>query len=266
MQILGLKQAKRTVEEIPIVELRANPYSTRRNFDRGELNALAKSVREVGILQPVLVRKVGENAYQIVSGDRRVKASRLAGLKSVPCIVLGISERKSALFSICENLQRCNVDVFEEAESIQRMIDFYGMTVDDGGLRLGLSGDEIRKRLSVLRLTQDERDFCKQLGACDDDIFCLCKIDEKSLRLEALEKIAKGELEWKNVENIKQILEAEIKKSNGIRKNSGVFSNKSLFFRTINRAVEILNSAGGVAVLEKIKGENQTLILITVEN
>lgn len=266
MQLIGTKQTKRTIEEIPIHFLMQNTYGVRKKFDRGELNSLAKSIREVGIIEPVLVRKVGENLYRIVSGERRVRAGRLAGLKTIPCVCLGLSERKSALFSVVENLQQSEIDPFDEAKGIQKLVDFYGMTIDDAGLKLGVSGDEIRKKLRILRLSQDEIDFCRQLKAQKDDIYNLGQIDEQNLRLEALERIAKGELEWKDVLKIKEIVDEEDKKQNGIRKNSEVFSNKSLFFRTIGRAVEILNSAGGVAVLEKIKGENQTVILITVEN
>lgn len=266
MQLLNMKQTRRTVEEIPLNRLKPNPYCARGLSDLVALNSLAKNIGQVGVLEPILVRKIGENDYQIVSGDRRVKACRLAGLKTVPCIVLGISQRKSALFWVAENVQRKEMNVFEEAEAIKQVVDFYGMTVDDAGLKLGFSGEEIRRKLGVLKLSQEERDFCRQLGATKEDILDFCKIEEKNLRLEALERIAKGELGWKNAEKINEILEEEAKKSMGLRKNSGVFSNKSLFFRTIDRAVEILNAAGGSAVMEKISDDKQTVFVITVEN
>lgn len=265
MEILKTKK-QRVVEEIPIRFLKPNPYGVSRMGDRELLNAMAKNISQVGVLEPVLVRKCRENEFQIVSGERRVKAGKIAGLTTIPCICVSVSQRKSALFSVAENFHQKSTDIFDEAQSIAKMIDFYGMTVEDAGVKLGVSGEQIRRKLAVLKLSDEEKDFCRQLNGNDEDIMRFAEINEKNARLEALERIAKGELSWKNVTEITKLLENELKKDNFIRKNSEIFTNIDLFFRTINRAVEILNSAGGHAVLEKISGENKEIFVITVEN
>lgn len=269
MSIFTSRQTKQTttnVEKILVSRLSPNPYCARRSTDRKSLQALAKSISQVGVLQPVLVRKTAVNRYQIVSGERRVKAARIAGLREVPCIVLGINERKSALFTIAENLQRDDVGAFEEAEGIAKMCDFYGMTVDDAAIRLGLSGEEIRDKLCLLRLSEDERRLCEEMKLLKSQLVRVARIPVKALRKEAIERIARGELDGDKVEQIGEIVENEKREKKSLAKNSAVLGNKSLFFKTINRAVEILNGAGGCAVLENIRTDKQTMIMITVEN
>lgn len=269
MSIFTSRQTKQTTKQIVEIQtskLLPNPYCARKITDRKSLQALAKSIGQVGVLQPVLVRKTAENRYQIVSGERRVKAARIAGLREVPCIVLGINERKSALFTIAENLQRDDIGVFEEAEGIAKMCDFYGMTIDDAAIRLGLSGGEIRDRLSLLKLSNDERRRCEEIKLDKQQLFKVAKIKDKSLRGVAIDKLSKGEIGEENIDKIEEIVENERREKNSFEKNSAVLGNKSLFFKTINRAVEILNGAGGCAVLENIRTDKQTMIMITVEN
>lgn len=266
MAILPLKERKKTtknVEEISISRLLPNPYTARRRCDRRELGELAKSIGEVGVLQPVLVRKKDEKFFQIISGERRVKASKIAGLKEVPCIVLGVTDRRSALFSVVENLQRSDVGIFDEAEGIRKMSELYGMTEEDCAVKLGISREKVRDRLALLNLDSDERELCEELELGVEVSATLGRIADKKLRAVALERLAKGELDKEMVSQIGEIVKAEnLKKA----KNCAVLGNKTLFFKTINRAVEILNGAGGNAKIEEISAEKETVLIISVKN
>lgn len=265
MTILKEKQRARTIEDLPITALRENPYGARRFFSREALSGLAKSIGQVGVLEPILVRKKGE-VYQIVSGQRRVRASRLAGLRTVPCVVLSVSDRNCALFSLTENLQREELDLFEKANALQKLIDFYGMTANDSGLLLGLSDGEVKDKLKALNMGENERELCRQLGACEKDQQELAKIPQRKLRLEALERIAKGKMSWGEVKNIEEIISKDARKDLSIKKNNKLFADKELFFKTIYRACEILNTAGGSAKTETLSGESQTILVITIDN
>lgn len=248
---------------INTLKLASSSFNFERKNDREGISALAKSISQVGLLQPILVRKTAENRYRIVSGERRVKACRLAGLREIPCIVLGASERKCALFSVSENLQRKGLGIFEEAVSIKKMCDLYGMTAEDCGVFLGLSAEYVKERLSVLRMSAEEREICENMKISDEGIIALGRLSGCEERYEAMERLAKGVLAENEISSIGEIMEKE---QRGLRKNSAVLGDTRLFFNTVNRAVEILNGAGGNAVLENIRTENETMLLITVKN
>ena len=266
MAFLALKERKKTtqnIEEISISRLLPNPYTSRRRCDRKKLSELAKSISEVGVLQPVLVRRKDDEKFQIISGERRVKASRIAGLKEIPCIVLGVTDRRSALYSVSENLQRCDIDAFEEAEGIKNMCELYGMTEEDCAVKLGISREKVRDKLSLLRLDNEERELCEDMELDREVAVSLSKIHDKKLRAEAFERLAKGELKGEKVSEIGEIVRAERVRAG---KNSKVLGNKTLFFKTIKRAVEILNGAGGDAKIEEISSERETILILSVKN
>lgn len=255
----------KNVSEIPITEIKLNPHRTRRYLDKQSLCSLAKSIGQVGMLQPVLVRRTADGEYQLISGERRLRAARLAGLKEIPCIVLGISERRSALFALAENIQRSQIDMFEEAESLSELIKFYGMTKEDAAIKLGISLAEIKDKLGLLGLSEEERRLSAQLKLDYSQTVLLSKV-KREFRLEALERYAQGVLTAEDFSNIEKILDNEEKERILRQKNSAVLGNKSLFFHTVDKAVEILNGAGGCAVVEKIKAKGQTMIMITVQD
>lgn len=266
MPFLALKERKKStnsVEEISINRLLPNPYTARRGCDRKKLSELAKSIGEVGVLQPVIVRVESEEKYRIVSGERRVKAARIAGLKVVPCIVVGVTDRRGALISMSENLQRCDVEPFEEAEGIKKMCSLYGMTWEDCAIKLGISRELLSDKLSLLNLDNDERRLCEELKLDFSVMACLGKISDKKLRKEAFKRLANGEINKDDALKIEEILKKENKNA---LKNSAVLGNKTLFFKTIKRAVDILNGAGGDAKIEEIFAQRETVLIISVKN
>ena len=113
---------------IPQVDILPNPNQPRRRFDYDELEGLAQSIRANGILQPLLVRQLENGKFELIAGERRIRAARLIGLTKVPCIINDISESDSAVFAVIENLQRQNLDYFEEAEALAILISDYRMS------------------------------------------------------------------------------------------------------------------------------------------
>ena len=117
------------VVEVDISDIRPNPSE----FDIADIQSLADSILQNGILQPLTVRR-GENRYELIAGERRLRAAKLAGLRAVPCIILDISSRNSAIMALVENIQRQDLSFFDEASAIEKLITYYGMTQEDAAV------------------------------------------------------------------------------------------------------------------------------------
>ncbi|MBQ4465823.1 MAG: ParB/RepB/Spo0J family partition protein, partial [Oscillospiraceae bacterium] len=130
------KTKEQRIMQIPTAEIFPNPYQPRVAFSEDELRALSESIRQNGILQPLTVR-FAEDHYELIAGERRLRAAKLAGSSTVPCIVMEISDRNSAILALVENIQRADLNCFEEAAALERLITCYGMTQEDAAMQLG---------------------------------------------------------------------------------------------------------------------------------
>lgn len=138
------------VQYIPLGRIRPNPQQPRRSFDEEGLAELAASIRSCGILQPLTVRRAGEG-YELVAGERRLRAARIAGLREVPCLVAQVGEEDSALLALMENLQRRDLDCWEEAQAIARLISRYGLSQEEAARRLGRAQPTVANKLHLMR-------------------------------------------------------------------------------------------------------------------
>lgn len=152
--LIGDDPAERgAVKEIEISLIRPNPDQPRKNFDREKLEELAGSIREHGVVQPVVVRRQGEH-YELVAGERRWRAASLAGLKTVPAVVKDLTEAQTMEIALIENLQREDLNPVEEAEAYRRLIQEFGLTQEDLARRLGKSRPQISNTLRLLGLSR----------------------------------------------------------------------------------------------------------------
>ena len=129
------KQLNKVIE-VEICDISPNPHQPRTEFDTSDIRTLAESIAQNGILQPISVRKKGEK-YEIIAGERRLRAAKMCGLRFVPCIVHDISDRNSAILALVENIQRQDLSFFDEAVAIEKLISYYGMTQEDAAIKLG---------------------------------------------------------------------------------------------------------------------------------
>ncbi|MFQ9290199.1 MAG: ParB/RepB/Spo0J family partition protein [Oscillospiraceae bacterium] len=149
------------VRYISLNQIRPNPQQPRRSFDENSLSELAESIRRYGILQPLTVRRQG-TGYELVAGERRLRAAAMAGLREVPCLVAQVGEEDSALLALMENLQRRDLDCWEEAEALSRLIARYGLSQEEAARRLGRSQPAVANKLRLLRLPDSVRQFCRK--------------------------------------------------------------------------------------------------------
>jgi len=144
---------------LPISKVEANIDQPRKHFDEGALHELAESIREHGVIQPLTVRKLSSGYYQIIAGERRWRAARLAGLKEVPCRVMDADEQKRTEIALIENLQREDLNPLEEAEGYKHLVERFGLTQEEVANRVGKSRPAIANALRLLSLSKDIKPF-----------------------------------------------------------------------------------------------------------
>lgn len=250
--------------DIPIRQIRPNQSQPRKTFKDEELNSLAASIEENGILQPLTVRRLNLQEYELVAGERRLRAAVIAGLKRVPCIVIKCTDRESAIFALLENLQRSDLGMFEEARGISRLIRKYNLTQEEAAAKLGKKQSTVANKLRLLKLTMDEQDWINQAGLSERHARALLRIADENLRKEALSKVISESL---NINQTEELVDNIISSSfiavdDKHRKKRVVIKDVRIFINTINKAVDTMRLAGINAVSKR--AENDDYIEYTV--
>lgn len=243
------------VVEIDIDLIIPNPNQPRKSFQDTEISALAESIMQNGILQPLSVRRCGEN-FELIAGERRLRAAKMCGFTVVPCIVHEISDRNSAILALVENIQRQNLSFFDEASAIEKLITYYGMTQEDAASKLGKAQSTIANKLRLLRLTPEERELIMKFGLTERHARALLKLASPEDRMEILEKVIKNNLNVERTENLIEDYIGNQREKASYKKRSKVFQNVKMFVNTINKAVETMQSAGIPADAKKIQNED----------
>ncbi len=231
---------------IPNEIIYPNPNQPRRNFNQEELVNLAISIRINGILQPITVRET-ENGYEVVSGERRLRASRLAGMLNVPCIVIEANNFKSAVYALIENLQRQNLGYFEEAVAIEKLMYDFGLSQDEVAKQLGKAPSTVSNKLRLLSLPVKIREILCESGLSERHARALLRLPEDKL-LPTLEKIIEKKL---NVTQTEEYIEELLNVKASKRVTKTMFSDVKIFLKTINHAVDTMKKAGIKADIEK---------------
>ena len=243
--------------EIPIIKIRPNKAQPRRQFDEGSLSSLSRSIKENGILQPLTVKRASQTEYELVAGERRLRASVMAGLKKVPCIIVRCSDKESAIFALLENLQRSDLGFFEEARGISKLIKRYGLTQEEAAIKLGKTQSTIANKLRLLRLTYEEQEWIINAGLTERHARALIRIDNEEKRREALSKIVTQNLNTQQAENLVSIMLNSVPKNiKSIGSSKAVIKDVRIFVNTINKAVDTMRLAGIDAKSEKTENNN----------
>lgn len=243
-----------------------NPAQPRRDFSEDELYQLADSLRRYGILQPLTVRKRvqdGNACYELITGERRLRAAVIAGLGRVPCRILPISEEMSAEIAIIENIQRKDLTPFEEAGAISVLLRRYGITQEELGERLSVSQSYIANKLRLLRLSEDEQQDLLAAGLTERHARALLRLDDAKKRRSALNHVIAHAL---NVAKTERYVEGLLIHENiGKRKSvKGSIADLRLFYNSLNRALHIMRGAGMMTECEKRETEDGVELTICI--
>lgn len=193
------------LRELTISTIEPNRYQPRDHFDEEELQGLAASIRELGVLQPILVRRRADNDYELIAGERRWRAAQLAGLTTIPAVVREVEDQTSLEHALVENLHRADLNAIEEAAAYQQLMDDFGMTQDQVAARVGKSRSAVTNTLRLFQLPAGiqrmiiESDLSAghgrallQVDGPDQDLFAR-RVVEEGLSVRALEALVRGE-------------------------------------------------------------------------
>ena len=246
------------VVDIPTAEIIPNPAQPRIIFDDYELSQLAVSIRQNGILQPLTVRKVervdcnsdcssdnGESrtVYELIAGERRLRAAKLAGFESVPCIVMEATCESSAVLAIMENIQRSDLNYIEEAYAISRLIAHLGLTQEAAALKLGIAQSTVANKLRLLKLSDEEKSAVLRYGLNERQARALLKLPAE-LRFTAIERIATEGLNTVATDKLVEALLAPPTTKRAVSKHSFEVKQTALYINTLNRTIDLLKKSG----------------------
>lgn len=227
---------------IPQEDIYPNPNQPRSRFDFDELEGLAQSIRQNGIIQPIAVRINSQGQYELISGERRLRASRLVGVPQIPCIIMEVDDRKSALFALLENIQRSDLGFFEEAQAIEKLINDFGMSRDEVCKRLGKAPPTISNKLRLLRLPEEIRLRITQENLTERHARALLRLTTNSQMERAMSIVAEKRLNVAETERlVTQILNNDKRPRQPTVK---LFKDVRIFVNTLNHAVDTMRRAG----------------------
>ena len=234
---------EKRVLRLGVESIRPNPRQPRRLFDEGALRELAASIRRHGVVQPLVVRRRNDG-WELVAGERRLRAARLAGLATVPCVEAQVDERESALLALVENLQRRDLHYFEEAAAIADYLRRTGSTQEEAAAELGRSASAVANKLRLLRLSPACQALLLETGLTERHARCLLRLEDEEERLRAARRAA--ERNW-NVAQTEQYVERRLQELQAIAptgRRTYILKDVRLFLNSVDRGLRIVREAG----------------------
>lgn len=251
------------VQYIPLGRIRPNPQQPRRSFDEEGLAELAASIRSCGILQPLTVRRAGES-YELVAGERRLRAARIAGLREVPCLVAQVGEEDSALLALMENLQRRDLDCWEEAQAIARLISRYGLSQEEAARRLGRAQPTVANKLRLLRLPEDVRALLRENGLTERHARALLRLQDPEVQRRAAGDMVRRGMNVAQAEAyVEKLLQSDqVTPPRG--RSTYIIKDVRLFLNSVDRGLHLMRQAGVDAGWNRQDTDREILLTIRI--
>ena len=234
------------VQYLPLDAIRPNPQQPRKTFDREGLEELARSIRDYGILQPLTVRRCG-GGYELVAGERRLRAAAIAGLRQVPCLIARVDEAESGLLALIENVQRRDLNCFEEAEAIAGLIARYGFSQQEAAARLGRSQSAVANKLRLLQLTAAEREAVLSAGLTERHARALLRLTDGEDRRRCLETVARRGLTVAQTEALIEEMLSHRRTTPPRQRPHYVIKDVRLFLNAVQHSVDVMRQSGVAA-------------------
>lgn len=255
------------VKRVALSRILPNPAQPRRHFEREALLSLAESIRTHGILQPPVVRPLGGGTYELIAGERRLRAASLAGMEEIPCLVRESEEGESATLAILENLQRQDLDMFEEAAALSALSERFGLTQAEIGEKLSVSQSYVANKLRLLRLSEEARSILREGGLSERHARAVLRLPEEE-RIAALSHMAKNALNVAAAEGyVERLLAAREEKTKEEKRprGRGIIKDIRLFYNSLDRAVNLVKEAGIGVISERTERDDCIELRIRIE-
>ena len=258
MQCQKLKTYMETgrVVFLPARSIRPNPAQPRRVFREEALKELSESILRHGILQPLSVRRC-EGGYELICGERRLRAAQMAGLTDVPCILMQMDDRESSMTAMVENLQRQDLDFVEEAQGISRLMGQFGMSQEQTARLLGKSQSAVANKLRLLRHSQPVLEALRRAELTERHARALLKLPDEEAKLRAIAEISRQGMSVARTESYVERLLAQPRE-----KESS--ANVAAFLNTLTQSLAKIQLSGIGAVSERRETDSQIVLTITI--
>lgn len=240
---------------LPLRLIRPNPSQPRQVFDQSALDELSSSIARFGVLQPISVRRTA-TGYELIAGERRLRAAALAGLAEVPCLVMQMDDRDCQLAAMVENLQRQDLDFAEEARGLKRMMELWGLSQEQTAKMVGKSQSAVANKLRLLRHSDRVLEAMRQAGLTERHARALLKLESEEDKLAFVLKIAQNDL---SVAQTEMLIERQLRPV----KPSGGKSAEDIM-RDIARRLQKIKSTGASVTSERRETEDTIMLTITI--
>ena len=249
-----------------IEDITPNPAQPRRHFDEQALEELSQSIRSYGLLNPLTVR-LRSGRYELVAGERRLRAARLAGLREVPCLLMDLSLEDAGLVALVENLQRRDLDFVEEAQGLRQLIDRFGMSQEDAARRIGKSQSAVANKLRLLKLPADVLEALRDNGLSERHGRALLRLPDADKQRDALAVILERGMTVAAADAYIDALLAppdEPEEPAKKPRRSFVLKDVRIFLNTLNRGLDLMRQGGVEAGLRREETEDALILTISI--
>lgn len=248
------------VISVPISQITPNPNQPRKIFNEDKIKELAQSIRHNGLIQPIVLRSLGSGKYELIAGERRLRACKELGCTEIPAVLKSLDEKKSAVSALAENLMRDDLSYFEEAEALKELCKRFDLTQGELAERIGKTQSTVANKIRLLRLPSRAKERIMELGLSERHARALLRIENEDKLLSAIEHISGYEL---NVSQTERYVESILDEEYGVskRKKESVFKSSlfvvkdmRLFLNSMKKAVGVMNDCG-ISAEDDIKEE-----------
>lgn len=267
-QLDGDNRADKTVVDIAVDKIRANPFQPRKNFDDESLQELSDSIKEFGVLQPLLVISLEDENYLLIAGERRLKAAKLAQLQTVPVLVGNYTNQQIAEIAMIENLQREDLHYLDEAEGYELIMREFAITQENLAKRIGKKQSTVANKLRILKLDKQVREVLQQEKLSERHARALLKLVDKNQQLSVIQKAVTDSFNVRQTEEYiknltKQTTTKESKKEDK-RKITKIIRDVRIFINTISKVVKDVEKTGVLVNMQQETNEEELTITLKV--
>lgn len=256
---------KENIKDIDLELIHPNPYQPRKHFEQKQLDELAESIKQYGVMQPIVVRKVGNN-YELVAGERRTRAARIAGHATIPAIVKKLTDKETAEIALIENLQRENLNFFEEAEGYYILMKQFNLTQDELSKKVSKSQSTVANKMRLLNLDKEVRDLISFDSITERHARALLKLDDIESQKKLLQAIYEKGLNVRQTDELVEtiLIDSEKKETEKVKRQvKKAYKDMRIFLNTIRDAVSTIKDAGLDADIQE--EENEDYVEVTIK-
>ncbi len=245
------KEDLKNITYVCIENIRPNPYQPRKQFNKTSLEELCESIKQYGVIQPINVRKITASSYELVAGERRLRAATMAGLKEIPAIIVNVDDNESAVMALIENLQREDLNYMEEAEGYNNLISEHGFTQEELAQKIGKSQSTIANKIRLLKLPPLVKKILSDNNLTERHARALLKLHDEQLQLKVLKRVSEKGMNVKKTEElVEKAIERYSKSPEEQRENAPekkftkAIRDIRIFVNTIRQAIDLMKKSG----------------------